>query len=185
MLSQNSPTTKAPITIDLIHECVSIYPDDTLVFAVAIPIGVQVQIFYTDFAIEKALYGIGQTTIDVTHIVNEMSIPVFDVTEYLKGICNTGTLDLSGTLYFSPEAFKKINISRAVDGKTTFRYMESAVSHTLNCGEYIEDLQFSPNWSDVLTSMSSFEAYGKVLNFLKNDAFIIENVCKLKNEKIC
>jgi NAD-dependent DNA ligase len=177
MQPQSGPSSKAPISINLVYDTVADYPDETELCVLVCPVGLQVQLFYGDFALEKAIYGLGREVVDVTHIIYEArGVPQHAIGSFLQDVCKFGEFDISGILYFSPKDFEEINIERAVKGQPTFRYMGSMLLYTLNCGEYADRLRFTPNWSDTIIALPCMSKYDEFLEALRADFEIMDHI---------
>lgn len=173
---------KKCVSLEYIHEAVASYPDETEICALITPYGIQVQLFYADYGLDKAnfrleaaLCGIGMETIEITNIIYEaVAIPQYALENFHHPDFTTGTFDLCGILYFTIDSLRTINIKRSIEEKPIFQSMESVVLHTLKTTEYAEDLQFTPNWSSTFINLSGIDTYTKFLELMSDDFQVMD-----------
>lgn len=183
MKPQNGPSSKKPVSLNDLQILSDKLQDNVEFCALVTPTGIQVQLFYDDYRLEKALYSLGAEAVDVTHIIyHALGVPQNGIGDFLQDNCDFGNFDVSGILYISPVVFMTINRRRALSGKPTFRYLESVVHHALNCGEYAEHLRFTPNWSNTIMGLSCISKYTEFLQTLAADFEVMEYiVCNKKS----
>lgn len=177
MRPQISPSSLPAQTLDKLYDMIADLSDETPICAMVIPFGIQVEFFYEDFTLVKALYSFCGDAIDVTHVIYEAS----DIHQHIAGnaikeICRLGDFDVSGTLYVSPHDFQKINVKRALEGVPTFHFMDSLLVHILQAHDYVDCLKFTPNWSSHISNLPGMTSYTKVLELFADDFAVTDHI---------
>lgn len=177
MKPQTSPSSKPAISIDRLYDLISDLSEETLITAIILPVGIQVELFFEEFYLTKVLYSIGTESIDITDIIYGTSnIPQTVIDDEIKTLIPSGDFDVCGTLYLSPDSFNKINRHKARYGEPTFRYMESAIMYILNAHEHMDELKFTPHWSYALAELPQITEYNDILDILAFDFTIMDHI---------
>ena len=138
--------------------------------AVIVPVGVQIQVIYENFVLER-IYGCDGLCLEFTDLLFS-HLPRFVESEYLHSSCN-GDFELLGRLWMSKESLKSLNKKMLDEGHPPFETSVTAIRKLLSHKvpfSFENVLKFSPVWStELIGELSLFAKYEEFFEAIRGD----------------